>query len=961
MTCGNGQVDSGEECDGEARANGGDSCRQRGFHEGELSCSDTCTIDVSTCAGRCGDGIPDAEFEVCDTVVNPPACADWGYDAGTVRCSATCTVDVSGCWAAGWRELSIRSIPGAELNAGAGDLIHYALVVGDGGKMAFLDGLEWYDVEPSLTDAALHGATLVDEDNGWVVGAGGTLLRLLNGEWSQVDSPTTHVLRAVHATSVDLAVAVGDAGTILEFDGTAWQTIASGTDEDLTAAHTHGNTACVVGPDDIWLIRSGGTWQSYSMSNSEDDEDIVGCWVQEDGEVTAFTRSARRTVANGVARPIQDLPAAISGLWPGRSVAIAWTDDGFVRFDGNGWTSLSGPPLPADARGGVAVGEGEHVLVTYDDNPTWQYGGAGWQEGTFPGGSGWRGIGGTGISNLDNVVVGALGAVKGSVGEPRFSHAPLNDVTLIQDRYVAVGAQGTVLVLGENVEATLDTAFPYVTPLLGVWGTALDDFWVVGDEGLIMHRDGDGWTEVPYPDGQDDHPPMLHAIRGTAPDRIFAVGDKGVILRFDGSAWERLPPVTTARLLNLLVTDSEVLVVGENGLLAEQMPSGDFRVEALGGGDLYAIGETGEVGLLAAGDDATFFRRVSPGTPWVAISSPLAEGTRAMLSTPAGIVSAGIWGQRLRIRSQPTAEGILAIDPLYAFPGSFNSVASMDLDEAIAVGARGAAFVYDGKGWSRRETPTFAPLNDVTYGPNGHPVAVGDDGSVIVGSEGGWQQVTPVTQARLLRVLVQEDGTVWAVGEGGVVVTSEPSWGAVESPTTETLYGIAETPEGIMVGGVGGLWLRAGDGWTAVEFPHQDTHGQITGLHYDDELLLVGTGVQTEFPRSAFIHHRADGEWLPSYPSPHSATRFCVRGTNDIFATTLSAGVVIHYDGLAWSRIKTPTSLTGLSCSPGGGRVFAVGDRGEIPRFFTFDSAFPQPETDGSGEPQAGGSPSEEP
>jgi len=46
-TCGNGELDDGDECDGEAF--GEVSCESLGFDTGELVCSDSCTIDDSGC------------------------------------------------------------------------------------------------------------------------------------------------------------------------------------------------------------------------------------------------------------------------------------------------------------------------------------------------------------------------------------------------------------------------------------------------------------------------------------------------------------------------------------------------------------------------------------------------------------------------------------------------------------------------------------------------------------------------------------------------------------------------------------------------------------------------------------------------------------------------------------------------------------------------------------------------
>lgn len=46
-TCGNGQLDSGEACDGSDLL--GETCQGLGFESGTLSCGDSCTLDTAGC------------------------------------------------------------------------------------------------------------------------------------------------------------------------------------------------------------------------------------------------------------------------------------------------------------------------------------------------------------------------------------------------------------------------------------------------------------------------------------------------------------------------------------------------------------------------------------------------------------------------------------------------------------------------------------------------------------------------------------------------------------------------------------------------------------------------------------------------------------------------------------------------------------------------------------------------
>jgi len=105
--CGDGvlQTAAGEVCDG-ANLNGA-SCVSRGFYAGTLACAPDCrSYEEVDCraAGRCGDGaLQTAYGEICEgTNFFGDSCEDRGYYGGTLTCSPNCLgVDTSGCVAAG--------------------------------------------------------------------------------------------------------------------------------------------------------------------------------------------------------------------------------------------------------------------------------------------------------------------------------------------------------------------------------------------------------------------------------------------------------------------------------------------------------------------------------------------------------------------------------------------------------------------------------------------------------------------------------------------------------------------------------------------------------------------------------------------------------------------------------------------------------------------------------------------
>jgi hypothetical protein len=95
--CGDGQIDSGEDCDPPAM--GAESCGSLGYYGGVIGCNEACRYDLADCeaAGWCGDGIRQTDHEECDGAdFGADSCQARGYYFGTLVCNG-CVVDDSGC------------------------------------------------------------------------------------------------------------------------------------------------------------------------------------------------------------------------------------------------------------------------------------------------------------------------------------------------------------------------------------------------------------------------------------------------------------------------------------------------------------------------------------------------------------------------------------------------------------------------------------------------------------------------------------------------------------------------------------------------------------------------------------------------------------------------------------------------------------------------------------------------
>jgi alpha-tubulin suppressor-like RCC1 family protein len=98
-SCGDDYLDPGEECDGALMIAA--TCLDLGYYEstGAPSCNADCTMDVSMCSGRCGDGtIQTIHGEKCEGQnLGGETCTSQGLGGGMLACGGDCRFDITGC------------------------------------------------------------------------------------------------------------------------------------------------------------------------------------------------------------------------------------------------------------------------------------------------------------------------------------------------------------------------------------------------------------------------------------------------------------------------------------------------------------------------------------------------------------------------------------------------------------------------------------------------------------------------------------------------------------------------------------------------------------------------------------------------------------------------------------------------------------------------------------------------
>lgn len=209
------------------------------------------------------------------------------------------------------------------------------------------------------------------------------------------------------------------------------------------------------------------------------------------------------------------------------------------------------------------------------------------------------------------------------------------------------------------------SAWSHVAPLRwrslhDVWGSAASNVWGVGDKGELVRWDGTTWTLFRYDGtsvaakglGDFDTPARSYALRGvwgSAANNVFAVGDSGVVLRYNGTAWSRMTTGTTLQLNDVWGSGaSDVYAATATGrLLRFNGTAWSFVPGVQAPGALRSVWGSASNNVYTVGDGGLMYRY--NGTSWQRVRLPARDVLYAVWGTGASnVYAAGSGGALYR-------------------------------------------------------------------------------------------------------------------------------------------------------------------------------------------------------------------------------------------------------------------------------------------------------------------------
>ncbi len=474
---------------------------------------------------------------------------------------------------------------------------------------------------------------------------------------------------------------------------------------------------------------------------------------------------------------------------------------------------------------------------------------------------------------------------------------PLNHMWTFSSQDIwAVGNQGIVLHWNGNFWVPFNSGTS--ADLYGVWGTSDNDLWIAGN-GTLLHYDGTNFTDSGKISGFANlQKGAFLGVAGNGTGDLWLVGKGGVFQH--AVLTNKKGPAAT---LSPMTCDSPM--TGDiNAIYAWPGAAGGFIAVAAGGvvytgngsackvvsadpgaHDLYGTWIYGGRAWVV-GDGTVLSAAATPGdrvgTPWTVEQGDF-QGMklRGVWSGPGGVWVSGDGGAILRRSDQGT---FTAVDNS-GEASTLRDIRGIDQDDVWAVGDGGALLHGNVAFFLSYKAGGTASLRGVVQDRSGLAWAVGDQGTLL--RFGGISlfpvaSMTPFDLAAVFAIGTE----VWAVGEAGTIVHGI---GGVFGPSTSgvTLH-------------LWGIWGAAADNLWAVG-------DQGTLLHYNGSIWTANNAGSTKRLLSV---------------------QGC--GPSDVWAVG-DAGTLLHYDGSAWKPSPIETAL-GLRAvwARGAKDVFAVGAKGTL-------------------------------
>jgi hypothetical protein len=436
-----------------------------------------------------------------------------------------------------WSQISFPFRVSGNLHSVWGSDATHVWMVGDGGQILFFNGSFWsQDASPPTTEPLLTvwGTSATDVFAG---GGLGTIVHFNGSTWSAQPSATGHTLSGFGGTGPSDVWVVGASGVTQHYNGATWSTVARKSGFLITsiASGTAGST--------LWAVGVGGSFLSvasgqFTLSN-QSGLPIRGVYASSATDVWASTIGTilHFDGANWTNAYVAD-DDSMAAVWGSSSTNVftVGPQGNIAHFTGSSWsTALVNPPSGATGYHSIFGISANNIDAVGNGGLVEHWNGSSWSFQARTGGGNLRGVwGGVTTQNYYAVADDRTAYINpGGAGWRALAFSPANSKGLTSVFGTAPtnvwvgGDSGVVYRLSSGTTLTLPAATTgALTNFHGTWNTSPTDSYLVGDGGSVLHFDGSNWLPLAVPVTS-----AFRAIFGTAAQNVYVVGDNGVVLQ----------------------------------------------------------------------------------------------------------------------------------------------------------------------------------------------------------------------------------------------------------------------------------------------------------------------------------------------------------------------------------------------------------------------------------------------
>jgi hypothetical protein len=447
-----------------------------------------------------------------------------------------------------------------------------------------------------------------------------------------------------------------------------------------------------------------------------------------------------------------------------------------------------------------------------------------------------------------------------------------------------------------------------------VWGSASNDVWVVGTQGLIEHWDGTQWLTVPS--GTDR---TLYALSGTASDDVWAAGSQ-VMLHWDGSSWtnslgfipDREDHYETATVA--AISSSDVLAASSDGCQrwdgaswqrTNCRVSGGRGIFATSSDDIWVVGWI----FPTCCDEDTSYRAHWDGSSWTST-----QVRSRHFGSIAGTGPADIW-----------------IDGTFHYDGTtwtemncgpeFNAMSLSNNGAFVGVNGWGIEHFSGNDGWPFLAR-TFVGLRSLGGRDPSSIWAVGTNGAVLRYDGSGWSgrnfQLPPPTDFGLFSAFGSSPTDIWGISYANGLLRhfDGTGWAIVDGPNVSFQAGFARTPNNAIAVErcfrcFTRPWHWDGTSWSQITLPifGDDSIEAFWGTAFDDVWAVGAHWNDPLGPPTGVIYHWAGDSWQRVYTSAQGRVSHVGGSARDdawfIINQANQRATVLHWDGRNFTELDS--------------------------------------------------------